>query len=140
MARLGAVISAPDNWMPKCGGPESGGYHVTAGSNGYILTYREKDVVNVLSESPDQNVVMEQVFVEVTTNMAAERTAESVSGSPLAVPAHSVAGMETAAIDRQARTSLVQEDLLGRLNPEWRAHQAARNAERLEEIKAFFAP
>jgi hypothetical protein len=140
MARLGAVISAPDNWMPKCGGAEEGGYHVSAGANGYVLTYHEKDVVNVLSESPDQNVVMEQVFVEVTTNMAAERTGGSVSDSPLATPDYSAARMKAAAVDLQTRWSAVQEDLLGRLNPDWRARQAVRNAERLEGIKAFFAP
>lgn len=140
MARLGAAISAPDNWMPKCGDDGGAGYHVTAGAGGYVLTYREKGMVDVLSESPDSNVVMEQVFVEVTTNMAAERTAETVSGSPLAMPDYSVAEMKAVAVNRQMRVGAVQEDLLGRLNADWRAHQAARNAERLEEIKAFFAP
>jgi len=140
MARLGAVISAPDDWMPKCGGVEEGGYHVTAGVNGYVLTYREKDMIDVVSESPVQDVVMEQVFVQVTTNMAAERLAEASAETGLAMPEYSVAEMEQMAIDRHMRWSAVQEDLLSRLNPEWRAHQAVRNAERLEKIKAFFAP
>lgn len=141
MQRLAAVIDAPANWVPACGQDGRSAYCVSLSEDKqrYVLTYMEKDDTEPLIESSDENVVMERIFVEVTTNMATEAVARS--GPPF--DGQTIANITplqvgNGAVDFQIRFSAIQEALLGRLNPNWQTRRATWNAKRLQQTRDLF--
>lgn len=141
MHALGRVIDAPAVTMPQCGGPDGRAFWVDTSGGVYRLTYRENDEAELLAESPDRNVFMEAVFVQVTERMASEQRADSVSppdGDPLIAPP--LSEIRRMAIELHADVSARQYDLLARLSEDWALRQAERNAARAQFIEEFFQP
>lgn len=145
LRQFAASINAPADYGPRCGGEHTGGLYVGLSADGskYRLIYTEKDYTDVIIESADKDSVMEQVFVNVTGNMAAyvvsehsdPITPESVFDIPSDI---SDAEIEKRGVLNRIRLSEAQETLLGRLNPEWQKRQKQRNATLLEQIKNNF--
>ena len=141
MHTLGRVIDAPAVTMPQCGGLDGGGFRVDTSGGVYRLTYREKDEAELLAESPDRNVLMEAVFVQVTERMASEQRADSLSppdGDPLITPP--LSEIRRMAIELHADVSARQYELLARISEDWALRQAERNAARAQSIEEFFQP
>ncbi|WP_126419669.1 hypothetical protein [Asticcacaulis excentricus] len=145
LRRLAASIDAPKDYGPRCGGEHTGGLYVGLSSDGskYRLIYTEKDYTDVIIESTDKDSVMEQVFVNVTGNMASYMIAENsdpiTPESAFDIPSDfSDAEIERRAVLNHIRLSEAQEALLGRLNPEWQKRQKQRNATLLVQIKNNF--
>ena len=144
MQRLGAAIAASSELMPHCGTTSAAGYHVTTGSDGsYVLVYSERGVPGVVVASPDPSMVMERVFVEVTTAMADTAVAND---QPLYDAREerrraqlSEAEVREEAISYHLRFSRIQEELLDKLNPEWRQRRSEWNAWKLRQTKDFFS-
>jgi hypothetical protein len=140
MHRYGAIIEAPEIVMPTCNQPNRGGLHVELSPDGsrYIVTYQEKDMIDLIIESDDSDQVLEAIFSEVTANMV-----------PMHLPPRPPMDMETLqipkdvedlrrmAISTHLESSRIQEDLLGKLNSDWRQRQEIRNAQQLENINAM---
>ncbi|MDQ8029319.1 MAG: hypothetical protein REJ23_11375 [Brevundimonas sp.] len=144
MERLGAAIHAPSGALPHCGATTGAGYHVLIASDGrYSLVYSERGVPGVIAASTDPEVLMERVFVEVTTNMASTAFANEQppldAADPLRLLRLSEDEVRNAAVDYQLRTSRVQEALLNKLNPDWAARRAVWNAERLRQVKQLLS-
>ena len=144
MHRLGAAIAAPNDLMPHCGRTTAAGYHVTTGPGGsYVLIYSERGVPEVVIDSPDPNVVMERVFVEVATGMADTAVANDQPPYDAREEARwaqlSEAEVREEAISFHLRSSRIQEDLLGKLNPDWRQRRSEWNAWKLSQTKEFFS-
>ena len=144
MERLGTAIQAPREMLPHCGATTSAGYHVLIGPDGrYSLGYSERGVPEVIASDADPGMLMERVFVEVTTNMASTSFADERppidAAEALRQAQLTDEELRNAAFNYHLRTSQVQEALLGKLNPEWRARRSAWNAQRLREIKQVFS-
>ncbi|MEJ6788537.1 hypothetical protein BrevBR_03195 [Brevundimonas sp. BR2-1] len=144
MERLGAAIQAPREMLPHCGATTDAGYHVLIAADGrYSLVYSERGVPGVVASSSSPEVLMERVFVEVTTNMASTAVANEQppldTAEVLRMDQLSEEQLRDAAVDYHLRTSRIQEALLGKLNPEWRERQSDWNAGRLRETKQFFS-
>ncbi len=144
MHRLAAVIEARSEILPACGGPDGDGLRISLSEGAaYVLAYREKGELSVVIEKTDSEAVMERVFVEVTDRMAAE--ARSAGESPITAPDLAVFQQlsadqsEQMAVEYQAEIGSIQLSLMSRLNPEWGARQAERNAARARFVRAFFA-
>ncbi len=141
--RYGAMIEAPQNWMPTCNQPLRGGLHVALSPDGntYVVTYTEKADTEVIVASSDKDQVLEAIFDGVTLNMAAEGLAREAPpvgpGSPAEITPANVGKLRTMAIAAHLKLRGAQEDLLGRLNPVWRDRQAARNGEQLKRIESM---
>lgn len=142
MQRLADVVEIHE-FLPSCGGPNRGGSHIALLEGGvYQLSYSEKGDTEVIAESPDPAVVMEQIFVEVTRNGAFPADGDQQPVDPLDISEFTsltTAELRERAISLHLRSSAIQEELLGRLNPDWRQRQAARNADRVLEIESFFS-
>lgn len=143
MRRLAGVIEARAEFVPACGGPESGGFRVNLEEGAvYVLTYSEKGLTDVLAESTDADAVMEQVFVQVTERMAVEDP--SMEGSPLgpedlaALASLSIPEIQAMAQKRQRGVGAIQLRLMTCLNPGWGRRQVERNAAREQQIQHFF--
>ena len=143
MHRLASVIEARPEFMPACGGPETGGLRVDLKDGAvYLLTYSEKGTAEVVAQNAEADAVMEQVFVEMTLRIATE--GPSNSGSPIsptgpdvfATP--SVSEIQAMAAQHQESVGAIQLRLMTRLNPDWGRRQAVRNAEREQHIQHFF--
>ncbi len=141
--RYGAMIEAPQNWMPTCNQPAGQGLHVALADDGarYVLTDTEKDITVVGVESPDRDEVLEAIFVHVTYNMAAERVAKDMPPQTpeeiLSLTPDDIENIQAMATSLHLKLSRVQEDLLGRLSTVWRDRQAARNREQLKRIEGM---
>ena len=143
MERRGAIIEAPRGMVPHCGATRDAGYHVLIDADGrYTLVYSERGVPGVIASSSDPESLMERVFVEITTNMAA--MAVAAENPPLdAAEDLSLSGLSddqirAMAIDNHIRFSRIQEALLGKLSPEWRARRSAWNENKFTQIKKLF--
>jgi hypothetical protein len=143
MERRGAIIEAPHGIIPHCGATSDAGYHVLIAADGrYTLVYSERGVPGVIASSSDPESLMERVFVEITTNMAAmEVAAESPpldAVEALRLSQLSDDQIRAMAIDCHLRSSRIQEALLGKLSPEWRARRSVWNDDKLIQIKKLF--
>lgn len=140
--RLANIVEIHE-FLPSCGGPSRGGSHVALLENGvYQLSYSEKGDTEVIAESPDPAVILERIFVEVTRNGAFSTDTDQQPVTPLDVSESAsltAAELREKAISLHLRSSAIQEELLGRLDPDWQQRQAARNADRVLEIESFFS-
>ena len=143
MLRLAGVIEARAEFVPACGGPGTEGLRVNLKDGAvYVLTYSEKGTTDVLAESVEPDAVMEQVFVQVTERIATEDP--SMVGPPLdpedlaALESLSIAEIQAKAQRLQGGVGAIQLRLMTRLNPDWGRRQAARNAEREQQVLHFF--
>lgn len=140
MHRYGAIIEAPAIMMPTCNQPKKGGLHVELSPDGskYVVTYQEKDLVDVVVESDDADEVLETIFSNVTENMVPiyRPARQPIDLKTLQIP-KDVEDLRRMAISTHLETSRIQEDLLGKLNPVWRQRQKVRNAQQLEHIDAM---
>jgi len=143
MQRLAGVLGARAEFVPACGGPETGGLRIDLKDGAvYVLTYSEKGMTDVLAESAEADAVMEQVFVQVTERMAIEDP--MIEGPPLdpAAPPTletlSIAEIQAKAQTLQGGVGAIQLRLMTRLNPDWGHRQAERNASRERQIQHFF--
>jgi hypothetical protein len=143
MQRLAGVIEARAEFVPVCGGLETEGLHVNLKDGAvYVLTYSEKGMTDVLAESIEPDAVMEQVFVQVTERIATEDP--SIEGPPLgpedlaALESLSIAEIRAKAQKLQGGVGAIQLRLMTSLNRDWGRRQAARNAEREQQIQHFF--
>lgn len=144
MYRIATVMGAPFDLLADFGEPHRGGLRIALSDDGalYRLSYSERGCVDLLTESADPSVVLEALFVEVARSWAPSLVA---TGQAEITPDHlqflsnmPVEDMREMALKHQVSTGLMQEELLGRINPAWQARQAARNAQRLQHIQDFF--
>lgn len=136
MQRLADSIEARAEFVPTCGGSETGGLRVDLKGAVYVLTYSEKGATDVLAESIEPDAVMEQVFVQVTERMATEDA--SMEPRPEDMASLSIAEIQARAEDLQRDVGAVQLRLMTRLRPDWGQRQAERNAARQRQIGHFF--
>ncbi|MGV9007157.1 MAG: hypothetical protein ACOH1H_10520 [Brevundimonas sp.] len=143
MQRLAGVIEARDQYLPQCGGDETGGFRVDVERRAvYVLTYSEKGISEVVARNADRDVVLEQVFVSVTHRMATD--ALSSSAAPITVDdMTALTALPIGESRRRAETlhsneAAIQFRLMDQLKPEWGQRQLQRNAERERQIQNFF--
>lgn len=139
MQRLADSIEARAEFVPTCGGSETGGLRVDLKGAVYVLTYSEKGATDVLAESIEPEAVMEQVFVQVTERMATEDASmEGPPSGPEDMAILSIVETQTKAEELQRDVGAVQLRLMTRLRPDWGQRQAERNVARQRQIGHFF--
>jgi hypothetical protein len=141
MESFGAVIGLERRELPICGGEPGAGQRVALSEDGqeFVLTYSEKGIVEVLAKNADGNVVMEQLFVEATSNLWTKfDTSPAADLFDPSLTSANTAQLREMAVALETKRAAVQEEFLGRLNPDWGRRQAMRNALRLQGIMKFF--
>lgn len=140
MRALAAPLNMPEDMLPLCRREGRGGWSIDLSEDGteYVYSATEKGIPYDLFRSPDKELVLEAVFVDLTERMAGRQVADryppmtywrSLLGPLLPRPGP---------LKQQREVQIVQEELLGRVNPVWRDRCAIANALRLRRDLDFW--
>jgi hypothetical protein len=116
--RYADVIDAAEKALPGLERPGFGdGWWIEVSKAEYKILGQDRGEASVIFASSDKLEVLEQIFKTVTFDMASELTN------------HLLDFTLEGAFKARKEHDKVQEGLMGRLHPEWQAHQIKRNAE-----------
>lgn len=140
MRQLAGVIEVPGEFLPTCGDPDRDGFRLSVSDDGaYVLAYSQDDLSTVFIESLDANVVMEEVFAQVTHQFSLHELLESqtwVAPEAFAAPSDLTDEAMRPSVEALQRNSAAMEvRLMSRLSPEWGQRQSERNAKLERELR-----
>lgn len=143
MRQLAGVIEVPGEFLPTYGDPDRDGFRLSVSDDGaYVLAYSQDDLSTVFIESLDANVVMEEVFAQVTHQFSLHELLESqtwVAPEAVAVPSDlSEEGVRPSVEAIQRNSAAIEVRLMSRLNPEWGQRHRERSAKWERELRYHY--
>lgn len=143
MHRLAEVIEVGAEFLPTYGDHDRDGFRLSVSDGGaYVLSYRQDGLSDVFVESLDANVVMEEVFAQVTRQFSLHELVVSQTSVPpeaVAVPSDlSEEGMRPSVEAIQRNSAAIEVRLMSRLNPEWGQRHRERSAKWERELRYHY--
>ncbi len=115
--RYADIIDAPANVLPGLEKPGfQEGWWIEVSEGEYKLLGQDRGQAGVIFASNNQLEVLEHIFTTITFDIASEQTNHLRDFSP------------DGAFTARREHDKLQEELMGRLHPEWQIRQVKRNA------------